>query len=1523
MANGDEQNSVDDNEVFGNQGQAVPDSEVFGTQEGIVDDSVVFGSGGQGVSDTDVFGTQEQSPPQQQREFSSTDFSEEAIGDPWTRGIKNALFAAANFGEMVADWRIGLREKYKEVLPDIVAEGLVPDSRIIDEATKALRRYAAGINARPSQLPKPERWQEYFTEGLLLEPNRAYQVLAEGLPLTGALMATAVANPVAGTALMAGVEGGDAYANIKEFEERTGEEVPLAQKIATPIIVGSINAALERTGIEKILGATGAGQGVKRKLINIGIASMVESGTEGAQLITQELGKLGYTGEIPEDIGTRLIEDMYSGLVIGGGLSSVNAVMGEIAMPSPDDASFDGFQEVEGDLQPQFRIQKPGHELEGEVVGLEEIEAMEDVQTPAWRRDRMKKQMIDTGFAESELQAETGMKIVDAMAANRGMNTEEFIDQYIDAVVDGRRIEKGDLLQTLNLGVTENGTEVTETVGNIPEAGSIVPTVVDANGRMYIGSLGDNHASVVDKYNIEINEETGLGFTNESGLYLSRQDAAQVVQSRHPLVSSEYINQLENQADKALDPDTRMPLSKRDEVGDIPQDDFTQTLQQMRETTAKAAVSFNAGKATLKAFQQADISSFAHEMAHVYRRTASGSELIELSDLFEVEDGKWTRDKEEQFARAFEKYLATGKSDNKTAQLVLNRFRNWLIDIYSRITGSDIDVDITDDQRQFFADMLESLNDEISQMKEPQRSNALARWYNRILDGLDIERGFRRAGFGELGFHIKNFFSIQSVYVDEGYQVVQKFMQSAGFDRSTALQAILAAESVEQMQQLEQEGGPVYEAAKLLRDYFDNSLSQYLAAGGLEMGFKERMLGQLEGRMQQAEEKSEAEAYQELMNQIREAEDIEYVHIPYVHWFRTISQEDPKRALELKKKVLSLMVDRQRETPRLRDLIENDIVKPEEIKIEDIITSYARQKGKDFAMLNVLNAAKQTGAAIPLMKGEGFQVGYSQPPTDAPVFKGYQLHNTLKAWIQTQTRHNDLNIIQRWFNLTKMWAFWNPFFLGMYDVLQASMAGAMSVLRPVQSLKNVNKAFRDVVELSEDYFLAEENGLSSKPYNSPLEDIGAALSRAARTRTPEDASLIRKLGGQGKSYVEYALLDIYEKAFRGTVFDFAKQLGGARPLLRNIYQSSWDVAWMLDRVVRQSTYNEFINRGYSPRDAAQQAAQIHADYASVSPSMRRRLNSFLFTPTFKIAMGKWMIDSIRSIGSVLNRSATLSQKQKAGVFIRTLGILTAFDMMMLAFDFDRDQFGRRYTKEISTDTGKRELVINWTGPHNLFLKYLQRTNEAFGPEVPNVMIRLFNQNSWEFHPLLRVMQAITRNETPGGEKIYFVGDDPYLKVAKSLEYASLSLITLIQQLAGEQEFGQEGAEAFAREYGQALEVITSPFLFKYTRQTAPVRFQNKLRMLMSIHEEEVQADLLLHEIVSRNRDPQEVIQEYINGKGVFSSTARERSENLVRRMRELITEYEEQYYERPTGPLIQDQGEVVSDEAVFGSSPGD
>jgi len=503
------------------------------------------------------------------------------------------------------------------------------------------------------------------------------------------------------------------------------------------------------------------------------------------------------------------------------------------------------------------------------------------------------------------------------------------------------------------------------------------------------------------------------------------------------------------------------------------------------------------------------------------------------------------------------------------------------------------------------------------------------------------------------------------------------------------------------------------------------------------------------------------------------------------------------------------------------------------------------------ALLDIRDAAVQEGLAVPLtkqqiaLKKKGVAIkppeGFVDAPRTAGILGDTFMHPALADHIDAMTKFvESKSKWQKFTFLNKMTAFYNPLFLPMYDIVQQTMLrGPLNLYKTVPGAgqvaayvvdKNFRKAIKDVWKKTPDYYEALENGLASKPFNNPFKTWKRMLDEAKKTG--------------GEKYVR--LLE-----------DLLPHKG-----LMHLYELSWDIAWRLDETIRMDTYNYLRNKDYNAREAAQIAAKYHSDYASVPAETRRKLNAFFFTPTFKITMGKlygrMMTDAIKSTAKLGGVDKTTKAYAKG--IIGTASILFAFDMFMTSgLKFDRDEFGRRYKKRVETEDGEKDLVVTWSTPANMFLKYIYRAKSVTKPGVENPIKSLLEQNKWEIHPIYRVVYDIIENKNGIGDKVYSEFDSRPMKAFKQTKYAITNIIQALSAFE-EQPSNKEANKKFAEETSTLLQILTRPFTFKYMRNVEEHRAASKMNALTNRFRGEIFTNLRN----KREAMPKEMLNNYLD-----------------------------------------------------------
>ncbi len=189
--------------------------------------------------------------------------------------------------------------------------------------------------------------------------------------------------------------------------------------------------------------------------------------------------------------------------------------------------------------------------------------------------------------------------------------------------------------------------------------------------------------------------------------------------------------------------------------------------------TKKGGVDFLAdGRAIIHAFESADVSTVVHELGHVFRRDLQGSDLAIVEKWAGVKDGQWKRAHEEKFARAFERYLAEGRAPVPALEAVFLKFKTWLTAIYRSITGSAIDVNLTDEVRGVFDRLLGQ------ERLEPGQIGLAGAWHGNQT-ALDIVYTFGSIQEARAALHAMEVGGEQFMQTPDGYTFTAADLQWA------------------------------------------------------------------------------------------------------------------------------------------------------------------------------------------------------------------------------------------------------------------------------------------------------------------------------------------------------------------------------------------------------------------------------------------------------------------------------------------------------------------------------------------------------------------------------------------------------------------------------------------------------------------------------------------------------------------------------------------------------------------------
>lgn len=213
------------------------------------------------------------------------------------------------------------------------------------EKGKEVDKYLQGkLTERFGEI-KPASPEQIGFEGLkpfedpLGTANKLAKIFVENAPTTAMLGIGTMVNPVFGTAMLFGVEAGDAEQAFDELEAK-GIKIDPSYRKAAATSVGALNAMLERVGFDQMFKAAKV-PGLKAKLLQLLIAQTTESGTESLQQVNQILSRTG--AQLTEkDVATmrnvfdkmltalhenkkELEQSAIAGAVVGTGVSTITS----------------------------------------------------------------------------------------------------------------------------------------------------------------------------------------------------------------------------------------------------------------------------------------------------------------------------------------------------------------------------------------------------------------------------------------------------------------------------------------------------------------------------------------------------------------------------------------------------------------------------------------------------------------------------------------------------------------------------------------------------------------------------------------------------------------------------------------------------------------------------------------------------------------------------------------------------------------------------------------------------------------------------------------------------------------------------------------------------------------------------------------------------------------------------------------------------------------------------------------------
>lgn len=685
---------------------------------------------------------------------------------------------------------------------------------------------------------------------------------------------------------------------------------------------------------------------------------------------------------------------------------------------------------------------------------------------------------------------------------------------------------------------------------------------------------------------------------------------------------------------------------------------------------------------------------------------------------------------------------------------------------------------------------------------------------------IDVESPFVKLKSPNTGFHTKNYHSVVSAFQDYGVFRVGENVKKFGGRHELAPEVVLAATDPAYYKAL-----PTHTRA-LIRPAVQDLLS-FMAMGknlmkthGLPVDFKARIISEIRRKYRTAT----PEERTQLSESLEVARRMNFTHIPTAIWFQTLAKTAPRKI-----SMLRSLVAKERKTLTINELVNKGIVPKTMIHPGDIIGSYAMRLGKDIAALRIRAAAKNEGLLTTKYKSGYHKVDSMRHPLFKKLYAHPHLLDMMESHLSFTPREYLGTLARRAFATTKMFQFTQPWFLWFYDMRQQLAAVGIRGLKDMPTYWR--KAWNGSRHRTKDLYEAYDMGSFSQPYSNALDTYQKAINRAKLVTEP--------------AYKKFATRFKRESIPR-TIAGLPKES------ISTVYTALWDLAWEGDRMIRLATYLYLRDKKKIPRfEAGQLTARFHADYASVPANIREKLNLPFFTPTFKVAMGKLYLDSVRAAVNTATlrlpkqktyRGNPKAQRQLALGLSHIVGTMVAMDILMEQLGYDREWFGYKYKKVVSTPEGDREFVMTFSEPFNLINKYSYRVHQSFEDPTQPTAKRFLQFMKYELHPLLRSSyNAAITGKDDQGRRIYYPLDDTFTKYCKGANYLTKSLLRAygdVTYLLGEGE--PTRTDKLARgvskeEFGVVGDAIMRQFIHTYTRNVKDRRLNYRMRQLMKVY----------------------------------------------------------------------------------------
>lgn len=677
---------------------------------------------------------------------------------------------------------------------------------------------------------------------------------------------------------------------------------------------------------------------------------------------------------------------------------------------------------------------------------------------------------------------------------------------------------------------------------------------------------------------------------------------------------------------------------------------------------------------------------------------------------------------------------------------------------------------------------------------------------NKIIDTFQVEPQFKQIKAPETGLAFKTFHEKINGELEKSKikirEVSKENLSSHEFQELT-----FVASQLKKLQSLPLEKRKrISPAYKKVRSFFDTYAKELKKRGIITREFPESTIHKLNEQIK-TEQKSLREGKfegakvieaQESVKEMKIARDFlkksKYVHIPKA-WMEAMWADRETDAPAL---ISQFFKERKTyDIERLAKwLIDKGEIKPRDTDIRIIMAQYAHTTSKKLALADIFNAAQKEKLVA---RSEKAPLDWQHVDNEVfPTFRGKMVHPVFADYLEK-------NLIRRKFlppkmgyvlGTIKLLQFYNPVFLPMYDTVQAWWAGS---IRSKKTPQLFGRAFKSMFKKDAAYWNMHYWGGFSTPYSPTWTSFTKDVQREI-----DSNPFMRSI----KKYVS------------------------------NPYRLSWELAWGGDHLIRLLTYHHYKEKGLSSKDAAQVTARLHADYASIPPATRQRLNWVFFTPSFKISMMAAQMEMVKGAGTYLTSAAKITKPQEArekAMAKALVGLASGMllrNFIMKKLGFEQDQWGLKYYKKIMTEKGAEEIVLHAASPDNVFLRFFHRFKNL--PLDAQIIGNLFNRAKWELHPVWQLGHEIIANKSVTFEPVYNKFD-PAWKISRDIGlYTVTRILRFTEQIKGMgiSEKRLEAQRLLSKDLGTPVASVLKWFTLPYVRSVKARRVQYQMNRLI-------------------------------------------------------------------------------------------